>query len=171
MIDEKQVDYIRDDLNKMVANQLSRGLLSQAGADLIGRVINAEAASDEDGIKVGRIGMPVHGGAHLKRLFVIRGEDGQHILYVPEQPKSPGDRLFYENYDLRRTGHVLVGFMGKPGGLDYMLDLVPEDKLPFVKNYFEEVSRLPSQWSETSIIIMPVPGKTYLHQIQKIVNR
>jgi|GEM_PF-2448625 len=171
MIDEKQVDYIRDDLNTMVANQLSHGLLTQAGADLIGRVINAEVASDEDGIKVGMIGMPVHGGAHLKRLFVIRGEDGQHILYVPEQPKSPGDRIFYENHDLRRTGHVLVEFLGKPGGLDYMLDLVPKDKLTFVENYFEEVARLPSRWSDTSIIIMPVAGESYLHQIQKIVNR
>lgn len=171
MIDETSVDYIRENMARMVANQQSRGLLSQAGADLIHRVISAEYASDDDGIQVGKIHMPIHGGASLKRLFVIRRAPDQHILYVPEQPRSPGDRIFYENHDWKRTGYVLAEFLGKPGGLEYMLDLLPEDKHSSALEYFEEVSRLPSSWSATALMFMPVPGETYLHQIQAIVSR
>lgn len=171
MIDETSVGYIRDNMARMVADQQSRGLLSQDGAELIHQVIYAEQASDEDGVEVGCIHMPQHGGASLKRLFVIRGASGQYILYVPEQPQSPGDRVFYENYDWKRTGYVLGEFLGKPGGLDYMINLVPQDKADRVASYFEEVSRLPSSWSETSIMFMPVQGQTYLHKIQSVVRR
>ncbi len=55
MTDSKYVDYIRDDLNRMSADQLSKGLLSPEGADLIQRVINAPVASDEDGITLSLI--------------------------------------------------------------------------------------------------------------------
>ncbi|MFS2156347.1 dermonecrotic toxin domain-containing protein [Pseudomonas sp. Pseusp122] len=170
MIDEKTVDYIRDNMARMVADQQSRGLLSQAGAALINQVIYAEQASDEDGLEVGCIQMPQHGGISLKRLFVIHGASGQYILYVPEQPQSPGDRIFYENHDWKRTGFVLGEFLGRPGGLDYMMNLVPEDNADQVAGYFEEVSRLPSSWSESALLFAPVQGQTYLHKIQSIVR-
>ncbi|MCF8977673.1 MULTISPECIES: dermonecrotic toxin domain-containing protein [Pseudomonas syringae group] len=171
MTDSKNVDYIRDDLNSLSADQLSKGLLSPEGADLIQRVINAPVASDEDGITIGRFVMPLHGGATLIRLFVIRGPEGQYILYVPEQPAAPTDRIFHENHDWTRTGYVLGEFLGKPGGLEYMLDLVPEDQRGQVADYFEEISRLPSAWNKDALVLQPVAGETYLHQIQAIVNR
>ena len=171
MTDFNDVDYIRNDLNKMAADQLSRGLLSPEGADLIQHVINATAASDDDGITVGRFVMPLHGGVNLIRLFVIRGPEGQHILYVPEQPKAPTDRIFHENFDWHRTCMVLGEFLGKPDGLDYMLDLVNDVQREYVADYFEEISRLPSSWSSNAFVLQPVAGETYLHQIQAIVNR
>jgi len=171
MIDSKDVGYIRNDLNKMAEEQLSKGLLSSEGANLIQQVIDAPVASDDDGITIGRFVMPLHGGVTLIRLFLIRGPEGQHILYVPAQPKAPTDRIFHENHDLRRTGNVLAEFLGKPGGLEYMLDLVDEDQRGNVAEYFEEVSRLPSSWTSDGLAFQTVAGETYLHQIQTIVNR
>ncbi len=171
MIDFKEVDYIRNDLNKMAADQLSKGLLSPEGVDLIQQVINAPVASDDDGITIGRFVMPHHGGVTLKRLFIIRGPEGQHILYVPEQPAAPTDRLFHENHDFRRTGLVLAEMLGKDGGLEYILDLVEEDQRDNVAGYFEEITRLPSSWNSDALALQTVAGETYLHQIQTIVNR
>lgn len=173
MTDIKDVDYIRNDLNRMAANQVSLGLLTGDGAKLIRQVADATETSDNDGISVGQIHLPLHDGVKLKRLFVITGPKGEHILYVPEQPKSPDDsnKIFYENHDLRRTGFVLGEFLGKSGGLAYMLDLIPEGEGNSARAYFEEVSRLPSQWKEHAITLAPVSGATYAHQIQTIVNR
>ncbi|CAM3252430.1 hypothetical protein BZK31_28065 [Pseudomonas floridensis] len=171
MTDSTDVDYIRDDLNKMVADQVSRGLLSEDGANLIQRVINAPEASDDDGISIGQFVMPHHKGITLSRLFVIRGPVGQYILYVPEQPAAPTDRIFHENHDWTRTGYVLGGFLGKPGGLEYLLDLVNEDQRELVADYFEEITRLPSSWNQDALAFQPVSGETYLHQIQTIVKR
>jgi hypothetical protein len=78
MIDNKSVDYIRNDLKSMAASQLSRGLISDAGAELINRV--ADASTTDDSISVGEIRLPQHGGINLKRLFVVTGPGGQHIL-------------------------------------------------------------------------------------------
>lgn len=171
MIDSTYVDYIRDDLNRMATDQLSKGLLSPEGADLIHHVVNAPTASDDDGITIGRFVMPLHGGVNLIRLFVIRGPEGQYILYVPEQPAAPTDRIFHENHDWTRTGFVLGEFLGKPGGLEYMMNLVQEDQRQHVADYFEEITRLPSSWIKEALVFQPVTGETYLHQIQAIVNR
>ncbi|MCD5992323.1 hypothetical protein KDX38_01685 [Pseudomonas sp. CDFA 602] len=171
MTDFTSIEYVHEYLNNASADQLSKGLLSQEGADLIQHVISAPVASEEDGITIGRFVMPLHGGTTLMRLFVIRGPAGQHILYVPEQPASPGDRIFHENHDWTRTCYVLGEFLGKPGGLEYMLDLVTEDQKHHVADYFEELTRLPSSWSENAFVLLPASGETYLHQIQAIVNR
>ncbi|MEE4374021.1 DUF6543 domain-containing protein [Pseudomonas alliivorans] len=171
MIDPNYVDYIRDDLKKMVADQLSKGLLSEEGAGLIHHVVDAPAASDDDGITIGQFLMPQHGGINLSRLFVIRGPSGQHILYAPEQPAAPTNRIFHENHDWVRTANILVQFLGKPGGLEYMLDLVQEDQRHHVADYFEEITRLPSSWIPEAMMLQPVSGETYLHQIQAIVRR
>ncbi|QHF01375.1 MULTISPECIES: DUF6543 domain-containing protein [Pseudomonas syringae group] len=171
MTDSTYVEYIRDDLKKMAADQLSKGLLSEEGADLIHQVVDAPEASDDDGITIGQFLMPRHGGVNLSRLFVIRGPSGQHILYVPEQPAAPTNRIFHENYDWARTAGILVQFLGKPGGLEYMLDLVREDQRHHVADYFEELTRLPSSWRDEAMMFQPVSGETYLHQIQAIVRR
>lgn len=171
MTDFTYVEYVHEYLNKASADQLSKGLLSQEGVDLIQQVISAPVASDDDNITVGRFVMPMHGGTALNRLFVIRGPLDQHILYVPEQPASPGDRIFYESHDWTRTCYVLGEFLGKPGGLEYMLDLVTEDQKQYVADYFEEITRLPSSWKESAFVLHPASGESYLHQIQAIVNR
>lgn len=171
MIDDTSVEYIRENMARMVVEQQSRGLLSPAGAELLNRLIHADQAVEGDGLEVGSLQMPQHGGVSLKRLFVMRGEPDQYILYVPEQPQSPGDRIFYENYDWKRTGFVLAEFLGRPGGLDYMMNQVPEDQVDRVAGYFEEVSRMPSSWSASAILFAPAQGQTYLHQIQSIVRR
>lgn len=170
MINPTDVDYIRTQLAEMAVSELASGKLSEAGANLIRQVAEAENVSDDDGLTVSRFVMPLHGGVSLKRLFVITGPGGEHILYVPTQPASPGDRIFYENHDLYRTSAQLVEFLGKPGGLDYMVDLLQGDTSAAAA-YFEELSRLPSKFTRTAFTLGQVPGETYAHQIQVIVNR
>jgi len=171
MIDPTDVDYIRTQLTDMANSELASGKLSEAGADLIRQVAQAPNASDDDGLAVSRFVMPQHGGVALKRLFVITGPGGQHILYVPTQPASPGDRIFYENHDLHRTSAKLVEFLGKPDGLQYMVDLLPNDNSESAAAYFEELSRLPSQFTQGAFALGQVSGDSYAHQIQVIVNR
>ena len=171
MIDPTNVDYIRTQLTDMAKSELASGKLSEAGANLIRQVAEASNVSDDDGLAVARFVMPQHGGAALKRLFVITGPGGEHILYVPTQPASPGDRIFYENHDLYRTSAQLVEFLGKPGGLDYMVDLLPDDNSEAAAAYFEKLSRLPSQFTQGAFTLGQVPGESYAHQIQVIVNR
>lgn len=137
---------------------------------MIRQIVEAPTTSNEDGLAIARFTMPLHGGVNLIRLFVMTGPGGEHILYVPVQPDPPEDRIFYETNSLKRVKEQLVEFLGKPGGLNYMQDLVPEDATS-AKVYFEELSRLPSAWTDGSIILSGVSGETYAHQIQKIVNR
>lgn len=171
MIDATDVSYISTQLKQMADSELSSGRLSESGADLIRQIADAPTTSDDDGLGVARIILPLHGGVRLIRLFVMTGPNGEHILYVPTEPQSPGDRIFHENYDLDRTGAQLVEFLGKPDGLKYMIDLLPEGQAASAEAYFEEVSRLPTSWMRGSIALSTVPGETYAHQIQVIVNR
>ena len=171
MINPTDVDYIRTQLKQMAASELSRGLLSEAGAQLIKQVADAPVTSAEDGLAVGRVIMPLHRGVGLIRLFVITGPNGEHILYVPTQPTPPGDRIFYEHHDMRRVGGQLVEFLGQPNGLEYMNDLLPEGQADEALAYFEELSRLPTNFAANSFAMAGVAGESYAHQIQVIVNR
>lgn len=170
MVDKTDVTYIIEQMKDMTEAELSRGHISDRGAALIRQIVEAPTTSNEDGLGIARFTMPLHGGVNLIRLFVMTGPSGEHILYVPTQPNPPGDRTFYETNSLKRVKEQLVEFLGKEGGLNYMKDLVPEDATS-ARAYFEELSRLPSSWTDNSIILTGVSGDTYAHQIQKIVNR
>lgn len=174
MVNTDDVDYIRSGLVKMVREELSMGRLSPEGAELITRLAEADEVFEGDSLSVGEIRMPQHGGARLKRLVVFRKiQDGDtsYILYVPTEPTPPEKQIFHEKYDWRRLGYVIGGWLGKKNGLDYLIDLVDEDKRDVVVPYFHEISRRPSEWRSNALLFSGVPGKSYLHQIQSIINR